>query len=199
MWSRGGSFHSDVRLCWACSPSCLQRHSAQGSSGPVGSGYLRWCWSWEQLALLFLKRFYLFIFRERGREGEREEEKHQCVVASRAPSTGDLACNLGIVPTGVQTGNPLVQGPALNPLSHSSQGWPFLSESDVVGAFYNELASLPIPKCPCKPQSLLLTQLHPALDLTGLSSFTKGCRIFCFVYSLKMRAKLMHFILKTIS
>ena len=28
------------------------------------------------------KRFYLFIFRERGREGEREGEKHQCVVAS---------------------------------------------------------------------------------------------------------------------
>ena len=42
--------------------------------------------------LLFL-RFYLFIFRERGREGEREGEKHQCVVASRAPPTGDLACN----------------------------------------------------------------------------------------------------------
>ena len=30
----------------------------------------------------FLKRFYLFIFRERGREEEREREKHQFVVAS---------------------------------------------------------------------------------------------------------------------
>ena len=39
----------------------------------------------------FFKRFYLFIFRERGREGEREGEKHQCVVASHAPPTGDLA------------------------------------------------------------------------------------------------------------
>ena len=28
----------------------------------------------------FRKRFYLFIFRERGREGEREGEKHQSVV-----------------------------------------------------------------------------------------------------------------------
>ena len=27
----------------------------------------------------------LFIFRERGRDGEREGEKHQCVVASSAP------------------------------------------------------------------------------------------------------------------
>ena len=41
-------------------------------------------------------RFYLFIFRERGREREREGEKHQCVVASRAPPTGDLAHNPGI-------------------------------------------------------------------------------------------------------
>ena len=39
---------------------------------------------------LFL-RFYLFIFRERGREGEREGEKHQCVVASHVVPTGDLA------------------------------------------------------------------------------------------------------------
>ena len=38
------------------------------------------------------KRFYLF-FRERGKEGEREGENHQCVVASRMPPTGDLACN----------------------------------------------------------------------------------------------------------
>ena len=26
----------------------------------------------------FLKRFYLFIFRKSGREGEREVKKHQC-------------------------------------------------------------------------------------------------------------------------
>ena len=44
--------------------------------------------------IYFLKRFYLFIFRERGKEGE----KHQCVVASCTPPTGDLACNLGICP-----------------------------------------------------------------------------------------------------
>ena len=38
---------------------------------------------------------YLFI-RERGREGEREREKHQCVVASHVSQTGDLAHNPGI-------------------------------------------------------------------------------------------------------
>ena len=30
---------------------------------------------------------------ERGREEEREGEKHQCMVASCAPPTGDLAFN----------------------------------------------------------------------------------------------------------
>ena len=42
----------------------------------------------------FFKKIYLFIFRERGKEGE----KHQCVVASYVPSTGDLAHNLGWYP-----------------------------------------------------------------------------------------------------
>ena len=32
------------------------------------------------------KRFYLFIFRHREREGERQGEKHQCVVASHTPA-----------------------------------------------------------------------------------------------------------------
>ena len=47
------------------------------------------------LILIFFKKSYsfkiLFIFRARGREGEKE--KHQCVVASLAPPTGDLAHN----------------------------------------------------------------------------------------------------------
>ena len=38
------------------------------------------------------------MFRERGREGEREREKHQCVVASHVPPSGDLACNPGMCP-----------------------------------------------------------------------------------------------------
>ena len=40
----------------------------------------------------------LFIFRESGREGEREGEEQQCVVAFHSPPTGDLACNLGMCP-----------------------------------------------------------------------------------------------------
>ena len=41
--------------------------------------------------------FIYFIFRE-GKGGEREGKKHQCVVASGAPLTGDLACNPGMCP-----------------------------------------------------------------------------------------------------
>ena len=44
------------------------------------------------------KRFYLFIFRQRGREGEREGQKDQCVVASPTPPTGDLVHNPGMCP-----------------------------------------------------------------------------------------------------
>ena len=67
------------------------------------------------LFIFFLK----FIFRQRGREGE----KYQCVVC--------LSCTLhwGIWPTtqacaltGNRTGNILVHRPALNPLRHTSQG-----------------------------------------------------------------------------
>ena len=47
---------------------------------------------------VFFLRFYLFIFRQRGKEGEREGEKHQCVVASCVPPTGDLAHNPGMCP-----------------------------------------------------------------------------------------------------
>ena len=54
--------------------------------------------AWFHVRLFFFLRFYLFIFRERGREGEREGEKHQCVVASRTPPTGDLALDPGMCP-----------------------------------------------------------------------------------------------------
>ena len=47
---------------------------------------------------VFFERFYLFIFREKGKEGEREGEKHKCVVASHVPSTRDPARNPGLCP-----------------------------------------------------------------------------------------------------
>ena len=46
------------------------------------------------------KDFLKFIFRQRGREEEREVEKHQCVVASRTPPAEDLAHNPSMCLTG---------------------------------------------------------------------------------------------------
>ena len=47
----------------------------------------------EEVIHILFPFFKYFIFNQRGREGEREGEKHQCVVAS-----GDLARNLGMCP-----------------------------------------------------------------------------------------------------
>ena len=57
----------------------------------------------------FFKIFYLFIFRERRREGEREGEKYQCVVASRMSPVGDLARSPGTCPDWDGTSGPLVR------------------------------------------------------------------------------------------
>ena len=46
---------------------------------------------------LFFKKI-LFIFREMGKEREREGQKHQCVIVSFAPPTGRLAHNPGMCP-----------------------------------------------------------------------------------------------------
>ena len=62
----------------------------------------------------------MYLFLERGREGEREGEKHQCVVASHTPPTGPTTQTC--VLTGNRTGDPFICSPALNPLSHTSQG-----------------------------------------------------------------------------
>ena len=43
---------------------------------------------------IVLKRFYLFIFRERGREGEREGEKQQCEREATIASHTRQACVL---------------------------------------------------------------------------------------------------------
>ena len=69
----------------------------------------------------FFKRFYLFIFRESGREGERERNIKvwlplTCPLLGTWPTT--QACAL----TRNRTDDPLVHRLALNPLSHTSWG-----------------------------------------------------------------------------
>ena len=70
----------------------------------------------------YLFKFYLFVSREQIREGERDGEKHQCVVASHTPPTGDQACNPGMRPDWKSNQRPFGRRPALNPLSHTSEG-----------------------------------------------------------------------------
>ena len=89
---------------------------------------------------LFLKRFYLFIFRERGREEEREGEKYQCVVASRLPPTGDLAHNPGLCLTRNQTGNPWFTGHAQSTELHLATAKLYISYNWEFAPFY-----LPLP------------------------------------------------------
>ena len=95
-------------LVYQCSPCC-----------PINGGQFTLCF-YKQSGH-FKKIFYLFIFRERGREGEREGEEHQCVVASHASLAGNLACNPGMCPDWESNLNPLVLRPTLNPLSYTSQ------------------------------------------------------------------------------
>ena len=52
-----------------------------------------------KISLLFKGFIYLF-FRERGREGEREGEKHQCVVASHVAPLGTWPATQACVLTG---------------------------------------------------------------------------------------------------
>ena len=67
------------------------------------------------------------MFRE-GKGGEREGEKHQCVVATHTPPTGELACNPDTCPdwesnqrpfgsqASAQSTEPHQSGPMLNVL-----------------------------------------------------------------------------------
>ena len=59
------------------------------------------------ISFFLFKIFCLFIFRERGKEEEREGEKHQCVVASHTSPTGDPACNPGLCPDWESNQRPL--------------------------------------------------------------------------------------------
>ena len=71
--------------------------------------------------ILFFKTFYLFIFRERGREGEREAAINVWLPLMHPP-LGTWPTIQACALTGNQTGDPLVRRLALSPLSYTSQG-----------------------------------------------------------------------------
>ena len=74
--------------------------------------------------MVFKKYFiYLFIFRKRGREGEREGEKHQGMVATHVPPPplGVLACNPGMCSDWELNQWPFGSQAGTHPVSHTSQ------------------------------------------------------------------------------
>ena len=95
-------------------PLCLQVTSYLGTLGDILIGPLGGClisaleralcvwmmwvfWISIENAGAFVF-FNIYLFLERGEGREKEEEKHQCVVPSPVPPTGDLAWNPGMCP-----------------------------------------------------------------------------------------------------
>ena len=77
--------------------------------------------------IFFFKRFYLFIFREKGREG-REGEKHWYKryinqLPLTCPPTRTWLAMPACALIGNQTRDLLVCRPSFNPLSHTSQNF----------------------------------------------------------------------------
>ena len=70
----------------------------------------------------FKRRFYLFIFRQRGGREEERERNIDVWLPLMRPLLGTWPTTQACVRTGNQTSDPLVCKPALNPLSHTSQG-----------------------------------------------------------------------------
>ena len=73
---------------------------------------------------------YLFIFRQRGKEEQRDREKRDVQEKEQSAASRTLptrACAL----TGNRTGNLSFHRPALNPLSHTSQGGYFILKAKI--------------------------------------------------------------------
>ena len=96
---------------------------------------IKWGISWKWIVfwppplilrsnLFFFLRFYLLIFRERGRE-EKERERNITVweksVAYSHPQLGTWPATQACDLTGNRTSSLSVRRPALNPLSHTRQ------------------------------------------------------------------------------
>ena len=103
---------------WESNQQLLGSQAHAQSTEPYQSGHFH---------SYFLKRFYSSVFREKGRVGEREGEKQHYVVALMCPLLRTWPATQARALTGNGTSDPLVHRPALNPLSHTSQGSRFLS------------------------------------------------------------------------
>ena len=76
----------------------------------------------KALFVFFYFKDFIYLSLERGREGKGEGEKHQCMAASWAPPTEDLAHNPGMCPDWESNRRPPDSQAGTKPLSHTSQG-----------------------------------------------------------------------------
>ena len=81
--------------------------------------YIYVCVSEEELELLGLLRFYLFLERGEGREKERKRNINVWLPLAR-PLVETWPAAQACALTGHRTGDPLVHRSALHPLHHSS-------------------------------------------------------------------------------
>ena len=77
-------------------PYCLLHELYQVQTQILAMAFLRWREVDQFLFCLSFFKDFIYLFLERGREEEREGEKHQCVVASHIPLSEDLAHNPGM-------------------------------------------------------------------------------------------------------
>ena len=75
--------------------------------------------------MTFFNLDFIYLFSERGREGEKDQCVRETSVASRTPPIGDPPATQACALTGNRTGDLLFHRPAPNPLSHVSQGMSF--------------------------------------------------------------------------
>ena len=72
--------------------------------------------------LYFIFKDFIYLFLERGEGREKERERNINVWVPFATPTGTWPATQACSLTGNQTSDLLVHRPALNPLSHTSQG-----------------------------------------------------------------------------
>ena len=103
----------------------------------------------------FFKRFYLFIFRERGREKEREGEKYLCEretwigCLTYAPQPGTKPTNPACALTRNQTSDLSLCGTMPNQLSHTLSGHVRFFCFYFSTLILNLFTHLHQPLCPC--------------------------------------------------
>ena len=111
-------------------------YQASISAGQVKNSIFIWIlkagvsspWHWVRFCFVFL-RSYSFIFRERGKVGEREGEKHRCVRVApigcllHVPQAGTKPATQVCALTRNQTSDLLLCRMTPNQLIHTGQDW----------------------------------------------------------------------------